>query len=113
MRISNPPHDRPGKFGGVGKIPLEVNLWLARGWAMIPTERKGVVLLGRKEMRKRDKVLFGLGILALGLSAAGLPSTGLVGVLLIALAGLDYWANTQAPTKFFPAEGESTRSLER
>ncbi len=113
MRISNPPHSRPGRNGRALEIPLEVNLWLARGWAMIPTERKGVVLLGRKEMRKRDKVLFGLGILALGLSFAGIAFLGLTGVLLIALAGLDYWANTQAPTKFFPAEGESTRSLER
>ena len=38
---------------------------------------------------------------------------GMVGFLLIALASLDYWRNTQPPSKFFPVDGESTRSLER
>ena len=113
MRISNPPQDRPGNTSRAFKIPLEVNLWLTRGWVIVPTERKGVVLLGQKSMRKRDKVLLGLGVIALGLFAAGFYSIGLAGFLLIALASLDYWRNTQPPSKFFPVDGESTRSLER
>lgn len=113
MLISNPPLAQPKKNRLGFEIPLEVKLWQTRGWVIIPTQRKGVVLHGQKVMRQRDKILAGLGAIALVFFAAGFYAIGLAGVLLIALAGLDYWANTQPPTKFFPAQGESLRTLER
>ncbi len=113
MRISNSPIPRSGSSVPGFKIPLEVQLWLNRGWVIIPTERKGVVLSGRKTMRKRDKIFFGLGTVAMVLFAAGFHPVGVAGVLLIVLASLDYWGNTAAPTKFFPAEGDAVRTLER
>jgi hypothetical protein len=112
MRICSPVDTNPGNYRS-REIPLEVNLWLNRGWTIIPSERKGIVLLGKKEMRKRDRVLFWLGCLSLACFFIGFPSGGFAGFLMLTLAGLGYWRNTVPPTKFFPAEGERPRRLER
>ena len=108
MRIANKP-DEPEE-----EIPLEVQLWLSRGWTIIPTERRGIVLAGQKSMKGRTKFLIFLGIILLALIFT--PFHGAwpwLGVAFIVVALLDYKLATKAPTKFFPADGEKKRGMER
>jgi len=108
MRISKP-DDKPEE-----EIPLEVQLWLSRGWTVLETERRGIVLSGPKEMKGRTKALIVVGILLLLL--VFFPFRGLwpfLGVLFLLTAVVDYKFATKPPTKFFPATGERKRSMER
>jgi hypothetical protein len=108
MRIANKA-DEPEE-----EIPLEVQLWLSRGWTVIPSERRGIVLSGPKEMKGRTKFVIFLGVLLVALvffSFRG--SWPWLGVAFIAVAVLDYKFATKPPTKFFPADGEKKRSMER
>jgi hypothetical protein len=106
MRISNQPEEEPEE------IPLEVQLWLSRGWTIIKTERRGIVLTGHKVMGGRTKLFIALGVVLLGLFYFGAlwPS---IGAVLLVLAVVDYKFVTKPPTKFFPADGEKKRTLER
>ena len=96
------------------EIPLEVQLFLNRGWAIMKTERRGIVLSGPKEMQGRTKVLI---FLALVLIVAGFFKLGslvtAIGAGFVIIAAADYQYATKPPTKFFPAEGEKKRSMER
>jgi hypothetical protein len=108
MRIANKA-DEPEE-----ELPLEVNLWISRGWTVIPTERRGIVLSGQKEMKGRTKFLILFGVLLLAL--VFFPFGGKwpwLGLLFLAVAVLDYKYATKPPTKFFPADGEKKRSMER
>ena len=108
MRISNQPEEPEEE------LPLEVQLWLNKGWTIIPTQRRGIVLSGQKSMKGRSKFLIGLGVILLALVFAPLPSiVPWTGAVLIGLAILDYKFATKPPTKFFPADGEKKRTLER
>ena len=106
MRISNQPEEVPEE------LPLEVQLWLSLGWAVMKTERRGIVLSGQKSLSGRGKFLIAAGIILLCLFYFGAlwPS---VGAGLLAVAWLDYRFVTKPPTKFFPADGEKKRTLER
>ena len=106
MRIGGP--DDPEEE----EIPLAVQLWLNKGWLRIKTERAGIVLQGPKSMRGRTKVFIVLGVVLLGLFHFGPLFPG-IGAGLLILAAFDYQYGTKPPTKFFPAPGEKTRSLER
>lgn len=107
MRIGgNQPEDEEQE------IPLEVKLWLSRGWTVVKTERLGVVIEGPKEMKGRTKLLIFLGIVLICLFYFG-AKWPIVGVLVILLAMVDYKFATKAPTKFFPGDGERKRALER
>jgi hypothetical protein len=107
MRITPHEPDEPQR-----EIPLEVQLWISKGWTVIDTQRQGFVLVGLKTMRGRTKLLIVLGVVLLCLFRFGfrLP---LAGVLLLVVAWLDYRFLTKPPTKFFPAEGEKVRAMER
>ena len=70
------------------------------------------MLLGLKEMKGRSKFLITLGVLCLCLFHFSLRLP-IVGVLLFVAAWLDYKFLTKPPTRFFPAEGEKTRTMER
>jgi len=113
MRICVSTQNSSDPYGSTRKIPLEVNLWLNRGWTIIQSERQGVVLLGKKELRKRDRVLLWLGCFGLAFFFVGIPIGGWAGLLMLTLAWVDYSRNTVPPTKFFPAEGEKLRKIER
>lgn len=107
MRIANE-SDEPEE------LPLEVQLWISRGWTVLPTERRGLVLAGPKEMKGRTKFLIFLGIVLLAL--AFFPFRGAwpwLGAVFLAVAVLDYKFATRPPTKFFPADGEKKRAMER
>ena len=99
--------------GGQREIPAEVRVWLDKGWTVIPTERRGFVLSGQKSMRGLGKAGLAIGILLLFsfLSPYRLP--GVLGIILIVVSILDFRFNTKPPTKFFPAEGEQTRVMDR
>lgn len=105
MRIGEPEEPE-------AEIPLEVQLWLDKGWTRIKTERRGLVLSGPKSMRGRTKLLIFLGVVLLGLFHFGALYPGIGAVFLI-LSAFDYQYATKPPTKFFPADGERQRSLER
>lgn len=108
MRISNQP-DEPEE-----ELPLEVQLWLNKGWTIIRTERRGIVLSGQKSMKGRSKILLTVGVFFLAFVFLPLPKKlAWVGVGLVALSILDFKYATKPPTKFFPADGERTRTLER
>jgi hypothetical protein len=108
MRISNQPEEVPEE------LPLEVQLWLSRGWTVIKTERRGIVLTGQKAMSGRSKFLIAAGVVLLALAFFPLPSIlPWSGAVLLVLAVLDYKFVTKPPTKFFPADGEKKRTLER
>jgi hypothetical protein len=107
MRITS---QQPGETPP--EIPLEVQLWIQRGWTVMDTQRQGIVLSGQKEMRGRSKFLIVAGIILLCLFKFGVRWPILGGLLLV-LAWLDYRFLTKPPTKFFPAEGEKTRTLDR
>ncbi len=107
MRIGGP--DEPEE---PEEIPPAVQLWLNRGWVRIKTEREGIVLSGPKAMRGRTKLFIFLGVVLLGLFHFG-PLFPAVGAALLILAAFDYQYGTKPPTKFFPAPGEKTRSMER
>ncbi len=108
MRITTPnPDEEPPR-----EIPLEVQLWVSKGWTVIDTQRRGFVLLGVKSMNGRSKFLITLGVILLCLFHFSLRLP-LAGVLLLVAAWLDYKFLTKPPTKFFPAEGEKTRTMER
>lgn len=94
------------------EIPLEVQLWLNRGWTRIKTERRGLVLSGPKAMRGRTKLFIFLGVVLVALFHFGALYPGLGAGFLI-LAAFDYQYATKPPTKFFPADGEKKRSIER
>lgn len=106
MRIGTNPAQPPKE------IPLEVQLWINRGWKVIETEREGVVVSGPKEMKGRTIFCGVVGVIFLCLFHFGglFPA---MGVLLIILAVVDYKILTKAPTKFFPADGEKRRTLDR
>jgi hypothetical protein len=109
MRIGNIPDEEPEE-----ELPLEVQLWISRGWTVIPTERRGIVLSGQKEMKGRTKFLILLGIILLALVFAPFSKIWpLLGAAFLVVAVLDYKFATQPPTKFFPADGEKKRSMER
>ncbi len=108
MRISNQP-DEPEE-----ELPLEVQLWLNKGWTIIPTERRGIVLSGQKSMKTRSKILIAVGVLLLSFAFLPLPKRlALVGAVLLALGILDFKYATKPQTMFFPADGEKKRTLER
>lgn len=113
MRLSAKSDEPPRPGDADFEIPKEVQLWLSQGWTITPSERKGVVLTGEKRLRVRDKVLLVLGVIGLVFFAVGFPLLGVSGLILVALAGLDYGLNTKPPTKFFPVEGDKPRTLER
>jgi len=94
------------------ELPREVQLWLAKGWTIIETKRRGIVLVGQKRMRGRSMLLIVGGIILLGLFHFGLFWPGM-GLLFLIMAVVDYRFATSPPTKFFPAKGEKTRELER
>jgi hypothetical protein len=108
MRIAhhNPDEEPPRE------IPLEVQLWISKGWTVIDTQRRGIVLVGQKKMMGRSKFLIVLGVILLCLFHFSLRLP-IAGVLLLVAAWLDYKFLTKPPTKFFPAEGEKTRTMER
>lgn len=109
MRIGNKSEEEPKE-----EIPLEVQLWLSRGWTVLPAKREGIVLSGPKEMRGRTKLLIFIGIVLLAMVFAPVgPLWPGLGVAFLLVAFLDYKFGTQPPTKFFPAVGEKQRSLER
>jgi hypothetical protein len=96
------------------EIPLEVQLFLNRGWALMKTERRGIVLTGPKEMRGRTKFMIVLGVILAGAGIFKLGSVVIVlGAGLLILSAADYQYATRPPTKFFPAEGEKKRTMER
>ncbi|MEO6876825.1 MAG: hypothetical protein ABI222_18595 [Opitutaceae bacterium] len=106
MRIGDKNPEEPEE------IPLEVQLWIDRDWTVLPTERLGIVLIGPKKMRGRTKVLIALGVVLVCLfyfSSLWLAS----GAGFLILAAADYQYATKPPTKFFPAAGEKTRTLDR
>ena len=107
MRItSQQPEEAPRE------LPLEIQLWVSKGWTVIDTQRQGIVLQGAKEMRGRSIFLIVVGVILLCLFyfSARLP---IGGGLLLVLAWLDYRFLTKPPTKFFPAAGEKVRAMER
>jgi len=106
MRIGGP-EPEPEK-----EITPEIQLWINRGWTPMKTEREGIVLCGPKSMRGRTKFFILLCVVLLGLFKFGLLYPG-VGAALLILAAFDYQYATKPPTKFFPAPGERTRSIER
>lgn len=106
MRIGSKPEETPEE------IPLEVQLWINRGWTVLETERQGIILTGPKEMRGRTKLLIALGIIFLCLFYFG-KSWPAVGAFFIVLAVLDYKFLTKPPTKFFPAKGDKIRTIQR
>jgi len=106
MRISNQPEEVPEE------LPLEVQLWLNRGWTVMQTERRGVVLSGQKQMKGRSKFLIFAGIVLLCLFHFG-PMWPIIGVILLVLSWVDFRFATKPPTMFFPADGEKKRTLER
>ena len=95
------------------EIPSEVKIWLDRGWTIIPSERRGFVIEGKVRMRALDKVglIMGAGLLVGFPLGYKLP--GVLGVIPIIGAWLDYKFKTKPPTKFFPEQGEKSRTLER
>jgi hypothetical protein len=106
MRISNEAEEPEEE------LPLEVQLWLSRGWTVIKTERRGIVLTGPKSMKGRTKFCIFVGVILLCLFYFGALWPGL-GVAFIAIAVLDYKFATPPATKFFPADGEKKRTMER
>jgi len=110
MRIGGDPDpDEPEQ-----EIPLEVQLFLNRGWAIMKTERRGIVLTGPKAMRGRTKVLIGLGVVLVIAGILKLGSVAIaIGAALLILSAADYQYATRPPTKFFPADGEKKRAMER
>lgn len=103
---------RPPDEEAPRELPLEVQLWVSKGWTIIDTQRRGIVLQGEKSMRGRSIFLIAAGVILLGLFFLNLRLP-LVGGLLLVVAWLDYRFLTKPPTKFFPAAGEKTRSIER
>lgn len=96
------------------EIPLEVQLFLNRGWTLLKTERRGIVVLGPKAMRGRTKFIIVLGLVLIGAGIFKLGSmTITIGAVLLILSAADYQYATKPPTKFFPADGEKKRSMER
>lgn len=112
MRICDPTEAKSGIHRTL-EIPLEVSLWLNRGWVIIPTERQGIVLRGKKKLRRRDRILLWLGCIGLVLALEGVPFSGVLGALFLAIAGLNYGWKTTAPTMFFPTPGEKPRGMHR
>lgn len=106
MRISNQSEEEPEE------LPLEVQLWVNRGWTVMQTERRGIVLSGQKKMRGRTKFLIFAGIVLLCLFHFG-PMWPIIGAVLLGLSYVDFRFGTKPPTQFFPADGEKKRTLER
>ncbi len=111
MRI--PSKSDPEDSGQPEDIPTEVQIWLSKGWTIIPSERRGFVLQGQIKMSALDKVGLMLGAVLLVGFPLGHKLPGVLGVILLIGAWLDYKFNTKPPTKFFPAPGEQSRTLER
>ena len=95
------------------EIPPEVQIWINKGWTLIPTERRGYVLSGEKSMRSLDKIGLTIGAALLIGFVIGFKFLGIVGVILLVLSWLNYKLNSKPPTKFFPLPGEKTRIMER
>ena len=106
MRISNQSEEEPEE------LPLEVQLWVNRGWTVMQTERRGIVLSGQKKMRGRTKFFIFAGIVLLCLFKFDVMWP-LIGVVLLVLSWADFRFGTKPPTQFFPADGEKKRTLER
>ena len=95
------------------EVPMEVQIWLDKGWTIIPAKRRGLVLAGQKKMRGIDKAGFVIGLLLVLAFFVHYPLLGALGLLLIAGAWCDFKFWTKPPTKFFPEPGEKTRVMER
>jgi hypothetical protein len=91
---------------------MEVQIWVGKGWVVTPSHRKGIVITKPKAMLFRTKVLLTLGTIGVLLTFAGLIWLEL-GASLLLVGFLDYRVLTKIPTKFFPAEGEKKRMMER
>lgn len=115
MRIPSKSDPNPGSNEPVipEDLSSEIRIWLDRGWKIIPSKRRGIVLSGEKHMRGLTKLLLILGILLLAAFFFHQPLIGAVGVLFVIGAVLDYRFNTKPETKFFPEPGEKVRAMER
>ena len=91
---------------------MEVKIWVEKGWVVAPSHRKGFVITQPKTMRFRTKVMLTLGTIGVLLTFAGMHWLEL-GICLLLLGFLDYKVLTKVPTKFFPADGEKKRMMER
>jgi hypothetical protein len=94
------------------ELPMEVKVWVQKGWTVTPSHRKGIVITKPKTMLVRTKLALALGTIGVLFTYAGLFWLE-VGASLLLLGFLDYRVLTKVPTKFFPAEGEKKRMLER
>lgn len=94
-------------------LPSEIQIWLDRGWTIIPAKRRGLVLAGEKRMRGLGKVGVVVGVLLLPAFFFHQPIVGGFGLLLIVGCALDYRFNAKRETKFFPEPGEKSRVMER
>ncbi|MBS0661845.1 MAG: hypothetical protein JSR48_01160 [Verrucomicrobia bacterium] len=102
------PPDDPGEF-----IPSEVRIWLSRGWKIVPSQRRGIVIEGPKKMRGLGRLSLVLGGLMQAAYFTGAWVLGLIGLGLILGAWLDFRFNTRPPTMFFAEPGEKKRVLDR
>jgi hypothetical protein len=104
---SKDPEDAPEE-----RLPTEVQIWVQKGWTVVPSHRKGIVITKPKAMLARTKVVLALGTVGVVLTFAGMLWLKL-GASLLLLGFLDYKVLTKVPTKFFPADGEKQRMMER
>jgi len=94
------------------ELPMEVKIWVQKGWTVTPSQRKGIVITKPKAMLMRTKMALALGTVGVIFTFAGTLWLEL-GASLLLLGFLDYRILTKVPTKFFPADGEKKRMLER
>ncbi|MDB6126873.1 MAG: hypothetical protein JWM35_769 [Verrucomicrobia bacterium] len=95
------------------EVPSEVQIWINKGWTIIPSERRGYVLSGEKRMRSIDKIGLIVGTVLLLGFLVGFKLLGIIGLILLGLSWLNFKFNTKPQTKFFPLPGEKTRILDR
>lgn len=62
------------------------------GWRIVSDGPSGVQLVGPKKMQALDKICLVVGLLTFWIYG--------IGLFFMALAALDYWIFTKAPTKF-------------
>jgi hypothetical protein len=111
MRLpSNESEDNPEDLEA--ELPMEVKIWVQKGWTVTPSHRKGIVITKPKAMLMRTKIALALGTVGVIFTFAGVLWLEL-GASLLLLGFLDYRVLTKVPTKFFPGEGEKQRMLER
>jgi len=75
-------------------LPIEQQLTalVAAGWKIVSDGPSGVQLVGPKKMQSLDKICLAVGLLTFWIYG--------IGLFFMALAALDYWIFTKAPTKF-------------